>query len=97
MFKTSTSLTILSMSFIKSRLDISPGSATKKKPCRESNRALLFSARHKLAVERDGNNKAIAAHPRCNGFFFRLQPLADHATTGSVILQVFTPDPPMRG
>jgi len=32
MFKASTILTILSMSFIKSKLDISSASATKKKP-----------------------------------------------------------------
>ena len=35
-----------------------PSSATKKKPCCDSNRALLFSDSQKLAFIRDGNNKA---------------------------------------
>jgi hypothetical protein len=78
--KTSSSIIILSISLNKSRLDISPTSAPKKKPCCDSNRALLFSDRQKLAFERDGNNKARSSPPvgGLQGFFFGLQPKEDH-------------------
>jgi hypothetical protein len=45
-----------------------PPSATKKKPCCESNRALLFSARQKLAFVRDGNNKTRSSAKRGKAF-----------------------------
>jgi hypothetical protein len=41
-FKTSSSLTILSTAFIKSRLDILSASATNKKPYRESDGVFYF-------------------------------------------------------
>jgi hypothetical protein len=66
--KTSSSIIILSISLNKSRLDISPTSAPKKKPCCDSNRALLFSDRQKLAFVRGGNNKARSSAQRCKAF-----------------------------
>ena len=51
-----------------------PSSATKKKPCCDSNRALLFSDRQKLAFVRDGNNKARSSAPALQGFFFVKHP-----------------------
>jgi hypothetical protein len=93
----SSSFKIQIMSLIKLRLDISSLSATKKKPCCESNRALLFSARQMLAFVRDGNNKARSSADALQGFFFGLLPKEDHATEGSVILHIFYPQTPQGG
>jgi hypothetical protein len=70
----------LLISFIKSRLDISPHFATKEKPCCDRNRALLSSDRQMLAFVRDGNNKVRSCLPvvGLQGFFFGLQPKASN-------------------
>jgi hypothetical protein len=75
-----------STTFIKSltisKLDISNLLSTKKKPCCDSTRALLFSDRQQLAVVRDGNNKARSHAQREQGFFFGLLPKMDHPPAG---------------
>jgi len=62
-------------------------SATKKKPCCESNKALLFSDRQMLAFVRDENNEARSSPPAggLQGFFYVKHPPEDQA------------DPPVGG
>jgi hypothetical protein len=55
--KTFSNATKSSMSLISSRLDLSNLFSTKKRSCCDSNKALIFSDRQKLAFVRDGNNK----------------------------------------
>jgi hypothetical protein len=52
LMKTSSNFRIFSMSFIKSRLDISNLFATKKKPCRETAGLYYFQTRQELALVR---------------------------------------------
>jgi hypothetical protein len=86
--KTAFSFMILSISFIRSRLDISPHSATPKKPCCKCSRAFLLMVRQKLAYGRDRNKKArssrlsgskafsvLSTHPRIKPNAVRLNPL----------------------
>jgi hypothetical protein len=68
----------LKMSSNKSRLDISPVSATKKKPWCEAPGLYYFQTEPGLPERRAENNKARSSAQRCKAFSLLSTPKTDH-------------------